>query len=164
MGAKASKKERRWQVEETHISFVCADEFRDEAAELERSTKTAKARNTLAPDDVFVLILRHLSVEDLAAVALVCRTWRRVSLRDAVWRPRARAMALELVDGASVRSQVVSALNMRCPPDLVWPPELRDISKELPLRAATAVRTVYVCLTNPSLDGCARCGMGKSAL
>ena len=59
-----------------------------EVADLSRSNAADKAVNSLGlPDDVLALIASYCSVNDLGRMAKVCKTWRRVSYSDVIWRP-----------------------------------------------------------------------------
>lgn len=54
--------------------------------DLERSTAIDRQRNSLGlPDDVLGLIASFCDAEDMGRIALVCKTWRRIALRDSVW-------------------------------------------------------------------------------
>jgi hypothetical protein len=56
-----------------------------EVADLERSTAGDRQHNSLGmPDDVIALIATYLDMRDLGRVARVCKTWRRVALKDVV--------------------------------------------------------------------------------
>ena len=62
-----------------------------EVADLSRSNAADKAVNSLGlPDDVLALIASYCSVNDLGRMAKVCKTWRRVSYSDVIWRPLAQ--------------------------------------------------------------------------
>ena len=100
MGAKHSKKkeiEVIWSLNED--SFEIEDEGLEDlflfafvsssllkAIDLERSVAVDRQRNSLGlPDDVLGLIASLCDAEDLGRIALVCKTWRRIALRDSVW-------------------------------------------------------------------------------
>lgn len=118
------------------------------------------------PDDVLALIFARLSVKDLGRVALVCKEWRRVSLKDSVWTSVAKADFPGKVfrKTESIQSQILDLVTPGfADPFFFWvPKELEGISFLDFLRKTFGSTQVNIALVNTTYDRID--GAGKSAL
>lgn len=113
MGGKVSKK---GVIKEVSCQSWDIDiSSRTEQASLERSTGEFRAHNLVFPEELITLIalrLARVDLNSLGAVAQVCKTWRRISYKDCVWRAIAfdRSLSIEQNDASNIRQRVVSVV------------------------------------------------------
>ena len=130
----------------------------DVVVSLERSTLSDKARNTLGlPDDVIALIATYLNVRDLGRVARVCKTWRRISLKEAVWWDFAVRLRLEPKPGDNCRAMVVLTVVCQDPGFVRAPKTLQQV------RGHCDGEEVRITVVSPDLPENQN-AVGKSAL
>jgi small GTP-binding protein len=99
-----------------------------EVHDLGLSTNYNHNHNSLGlPDDVIGAIATFLDVRDLGRVAQVCKTWRRVSLKDAVWRAMARRLQLQPKPGDDCRAMVIPVVVAPAPTFMRAPPSMRPL-------------------------------------
>ncbi len=120
-----------WSLKNEPFEFPDSESFFD-VAELERSTAADRVVNSLGlPDDIIALIATHLDVRDVGRVAQVCKTWRRASLKEAVWRHFAKQLDLKLEAPGSWRTSVVRAVDNWLPADFcLAPPSARTLEHD----------------------------------
>jgi small GTP-binding protein len=157
MGAKQSKKTGAAKFVWDDPGPSRVEDFL-EVHDLGRSTKDNHTHNSLGlPDDVIGLIATYLDVRDLGRVAQVCKTWRRVSLKDAVWRAMARRLQLQPKPGDDCRAMVIPLVVAPAPTFLRAPPSMR------PLGPHSEGREVKIVVMSPDLKP-EQNAVGKSAL
>lgn len=168
MGQKGSKKKEKYEG----IFNLLAHETKEQEVEeeegkrtfdLTRSTQTDREHNSLGlPEDVLVLIVSHLSLEDLASASKTCKTWRRILYKDVVWRSVALKHDVELQEGQHhVRQQVVEHFSKVMSKDFQMVPfeesKLYNMMMTRKKRSNDDLLILVVSSSNPS-------GQGKSSL
>jgi hypothetical protein len=165
MGAKHSKKKAAEQPGAWAVTEVGALEGMFAVVSLERSTSANRMRNTLGlPDDVIGLIATYLEVGDLGRVARVCKTWRRISFKDSVWRHFARRMHMDPGPDDDLRSAVVFSVLVSRSSFMRAPLEMQPAWQSyLTSRGRGTLATVTVCVTD-TFDPNSFVRAGKSAI
>jgi hypothetical protein len=91
--------------------------------ELRRSLDADRTQSCFGlPFDMLCKIACFLSVRELCQFALVCKTWRRASMRDDVWRVMAQKENILVEEGHAAREIVIETL-LPFPKDFVFVPE-----------------------------------------
>ncbi len=130
-----------------------------DVAVLERSTDADRAQNSLGlPDDLLALIATFLSVRDMPRVALVCKTWRRVALKEAVWRVFGLRMGVEPREDSTWRIVVVRAVSDVLAADFCLPPPTATV----PVARKDRV-SVSIGLLSPTIPNSNSCPFGAGA-
>lgn len=165
MGAKSSKGKVKWSEKEDSVFADAAVSF--EEMSLERSTAYYRKQNLIGlPEEIVALIAVHVSRKDIKSmrtVALVCKTWRRISYKENVWRAIAQDRGIEIVEGdkVSVRVQVLNVLSLMVKDDFIWLPQWaqKDLLDQ-PYIVYDGNEVFKLCLLSCYSDF----GMGKTSL
>lgn len=99
MGAKQGKESKvKWSLKEIDVADESFEPYSE--VSLERSTAQDRKQNLIGlPEDVVAMIAVYVAREDfqsMGIVARVCKTWRRISYKDNVWRAIARDRGIDL--------------------------------------------------------------------
>ncbi len=138
--------------------FTFAEESFD-LVDLERSLAVDRIHNSLGlPDDVIALIATYIDIRDLGHVAQVCKTWRRVTLKEEVWRYFAHRMGLKLKPFDNCRAAVARAVADTLRPDFCYAPALAQCLEEKVGVARVRVGVFGPCVPSRTV------GVGKTAL
>lgn len=118
------------------------------------------------PEDVLAMIaviVAREDMSDMAAFAQVCKTWRRVSYKDSVWRTLAIDLDIKVRENESLRAQVLSSWYMGMDENFAFLPSWcrMALKKDFLFDVSDKVR---VCVVNGQPQFCSGGGVGKTSM